>query len=319
MTVFDRIYNAALLPQIKTGSADDAVLAAKALLSGGVDAMELICRSDDEAAAIAAVQEQCPDMLVGAQCATWEACEKAAESGAQFLTTPGYSEKIVAWCDERGIPVIPGCVTPSEIMAATVQGVRIVKFFPAEAFGGMKTLASLAEVFEGVKFLPCGGIDNENLADYVEAPFVQAVGGSWLCTAGDIAARSFEVVTERCKAARAIVLGFTLGHVGVNAANAEESLALCKTFRAAFGFNIWEMPASFFASSGVEVMKHSEVGTNGHIAILTNSVRRAEAELAKKGFALDLSTEKCIGGEPIAVYFQNELGGFAVHLLKKGA
>ena len=236
MTVFDRIYNAALLPQIKTGSADDAVLAAKALLSGGVDAMELICRSDDEAAAIAAVQEQCPDMLVGAQCATWEACEKAAESGAQFLTTPGYSEKIVAWCDERGIPVIPGCVTPSEIMAA-----------------------------------------------------------------------------------RAIVLGFTLGHVGVNAANAEESLALCKTFRAAFGFDIWEMPASFFASSGVEVMKHSEVGTNGHIAILTNSVRRAEAELAKKGFALDLSTEKCIGGEPIAVYFQNELGGFAVHLLKKGA
>lgn len=124
MTVFDRIYNAALLPQIKTGSADDAVLAAKALLSGGVDAMELICRSDDEAAAIAAVQEQCPDMLVGAQCATWEACEKAAESGAQFLTTPGYSEKIVAWCDERGIPVIPGCVTPSEIMAATVQGAR---------------------------------------------------------------------------------------------------------------------------------------------------------------------------------------------------
>ncbi len=105
----------------------------------------------------------------------------------------------------------------------------------------------------------------------------------------------------------------------MNAANAEESLALCKTFRAAFGFNIWEMPASFFASSGVEVMKHSEVGTNGHIAILTNSVRRAEAELAKKGFALDLSTEKCIGGEPIAVYFQNELGGFAVHLLKKGA
>ena len=84
MTVFDRIYNAALLPQIKTGSADDAVLAAKAMLSGGVDAMELICRSDDEAAAIAAVQEQCPDMLVGAQCATWEACEKAAESG-EFL------------------------------------------------------------------------------------------------------------------------------------------------------------------------------------------------------------------------------------------
>ena len=160
---------------------------------------------------------------------------------------------------------------------------------------------------------------NENRADYVEAPFVQAVGGSWLCTAGDIAARSFEAVTERCKAARAIVLGFTLGHVGVNAANAEESLALCKTFRAAFGFDIWEMPASFFASSGVEVMKHSAVGTNGHIAILTNSVRRAEAELAKKGFALDLSTEKCIGGEPIAVYFQNELGGFAVHLLKKGA
>ena len=291
MTVFDRIYNAALLPQIKTASADDAVLTAKALLSGGVDAMELVCRTEDEAAAIAAVSEQCPDMLVGAQCATWEACELAAESGAQFLTTPGYSEKIVAWCSEHGIPVIPGCVTPSEIMAATAQGVRVVKFFPAEAFGGMKTLTALAEVFEGVKFLPCGGV----------------------------AAHNFAAVTERCKAARAIVLGFTLGHIGVNAESVEESLALCQTFRAAFGFDIWEMPASFFASSGVEVMKHSAVGTNGHIAILTNSVRRAEAELEKKGFALDLSTEKCIGGEPIAVYFQNMLGGFAVHLLKKGA
>ena len=319
MTVFDRIYNAALLPQIKTGIADDAVLAAKALLSGGVDVMELVCRTEDEAAAIAAVSEQCPDMLVGAQCATWEACELAAESGAQFLTTPGYSEKIVAWCSEHGIPVIPGCVTPSEIMAATAQGVRVVKFFPAEACGGMKTLTALAEVFEGVKFLPCGGVDNKNLADYVDAPFVQAVGGSWLCPADDVAAHNFEAVTARCKAARAIVLGFTLGHIGVNAESVEESLALCQTFRAAFGFDIWEMPASFFASSGVEVMKHSAVGTNGHIAILTNSVRRAEAELEKKGFALDLSTEKCIGGEPIAVYFQNMLGGFAVHLLKKGA
>ena len=319
MTVFDRIYNAALLPQIKTASADDAVLTAKALLSGGVDAMELVCRTEDEAAAIAAVSEQCPDMLVGAQCATWEACELAAESGAQFLTTPGYSEKIVAWCSEHGIPVIPGCVTPSEIMAATAQGVRVVKFFPAGAFGGMKTLSTLAEVFEGVRFLPCGGVDNENLADYVEAPFVQAVGGSWLCPAGDVAAHNFEAVTARCKAARATVLGFALGHIGVNAESAGESLALCQTFRAAFGFDIWEMPASFFASSGVEVMKHSAVGTNGHIAILTNSVRRAEAELEKKGFALDLSTEKCIGGEPIAVYFQNMLGGFAVHLLKKGA
>ena len=319
MTVFDRIYNAALLPQIKTASADDAVLTAKALLSGGVDVMELVCRTEDEAAAIAAVSEQCPDMLVGAQCTTWEACEKAAESGAQFLTTPGYSEKIVAWCSERGIPVIPGCVTPSEIMAATAQGVRVVKFFPAEAFGGMKTLSTLAEAFEGVRFLPCGGVDNKNLADYVDAPFVQAVGGSWLCPADDVAAHNFAAVTERCKAARAIVLGFTLGHIGVNAESVEESLALCQTFRAAFGFDIWEMPASFFASSGVEVMKHSAVGTNGHIAILTNSVRRAEAELEKKGFALDLSTEKCIGGEPIAVYFQNMLGGFAVHLLKKGA
>ena len=319
MTVFDRIYNAALLPQIKTASAEDAVLAAKALLSGGVDVMELICRTEDEASVLAAVSKQCPDMLVGAQCATWEACELAAESGAQFLTTPGYSGKIVAWCSERGIPVIPGCVTPSEIMAATVQGVRVVKFFPAEAFGGMKTLTVLAEAFEGVRFLASGGIDNENLTDYVEAPFVQAVGGSWLCPAGDVAAHNFEAVTERCKAARATVLGFTLGHIGVNAENAEESLALCQTFRAAFGFDIWEMPASFFASSGIEVMKHSAVGTNGHIAILTNSVRRAEAELEKKGFALDLSTEKCIGSEPIAVYFQNELGGFAVHLLKKGA
>ena len=318
MTELERLYNAAILPVVVLNKVEDAVPTAKALLGGGVDVMEITFRTAAAADSIAAVAKTCPEILVGAGTViTLEQCKKAVESGAKFIVTPGYSEEIVSWCVENGIAITPGCVTPSEIMAAMAHGLKVVKFFPANVFGGLDAMKALSGPFNEVKFIPTGGVDDKNLRDYITAPFIHAVGGSWLCTKADIEAHYFEKITALCKEARKTVLGFELAHIGVNAADAEESLAVCQTFDAAFGFGVKKGNSSNFAGSGVEVMKKPYLGKNGHVAVKTNSIARAAVELAKNGFTLDETTAKYKGDKMVAVYLHQEFGGFAVHLLQK--
>ena len=138
-----------------------------------------------------------------------------------------------------------------------------------------------------------------------------------VCAKADIAAHNFDKITSLCKEARKTALGFEIAHVGVNAGDAEESLAVCRALDAAFGFGVKEGNSSNFAGSGVEVMKSPYLGKNDHIAVKTNSIPRAAAELAKNGFTLDESTAKYKGEKMVAVYLKQEFGGFAVHLLQK--
>ena len=237
--------------------------------------------------------------------------------GAKFIVSPGFNEEIVVWCIEHGVGVTPGCVTPTEIMQAMACGLKVVKFFPANVYGGLSAMKALSGPFGGIKFIPTGGVNDKNLAEYISAPFIHAVGGSWLCAKADIAAHNFDKITSLCKEARKTALGFEIAHVGVNAGDAEESLAVCRALDAAFGFGVKEGNSSNFAGSGVEVMKSPYLGKNGHIAVKTNSIPRAAAELAKNGFTLDEPTAKYKGEKMVAVYLKQEFGGFAVHLLQK--
>lgn len=202
-------------------------------------------------------------------------------------------------------------------MQAMACGLKVVKFFPANVYGGLNAMKALAGPFGGIRFIPTGGVNDKNLAEYISAPFIHAVGGSWLCAKADIAAHNFAKITALCKDARRIALGFEIAHVGVNAASADESLAVCQALDAAFGFGVKEGSSSNFAGSGVEVMKAPYLGKNGHIAVKTNSIPRAAAELQKNGFTLDESTVRYKGEKMIAVYLKQEFGGFAVHLLQK--
>ena len=257
-------------------------------------------------------------MLVGAGTVlNLEQCKLALEMGAKFIVSPGFNEEIVVWCIEHGVGVTPGCVTPTEIMQAMACGLKVVKFFPANVYGGLSAMKALSGPFGGIKFIPTGGVNDKNLAEYISAPFIHAVGGSWLCAKADIAAHNFDKITSLCKEARKTALGFEIAHVGVNAGDAEESLAVCRALDAAFGFGVKEGNSSNFAGSGVEVMKSPYLGKNGHIAVKTNSIPRAAAELAKNGFTLDESTAKYKGEKMVAVYLKQEFGGFAVHLLQK--
>ena len=208
MNALERLRNAGVVPVVVLERAKDAVPAARAMLAGGVDVMEITFRTAAAAEAIRNVAAECPEMLVGAGTVlTVEQCEKAVALGAKFIVSPGFDAEIVDWCVERGVAVAPGCVTPTEIMAALKRGLSVVKFFPAGIYGGLKAMKALAAPFGQVKFIPTGGVSADNLAEYAAAPFVHAVGGSWLCPKADVAAGNFARIAELCAQSRRIVDG----------------------------------------------------------------------------------------------------------------
>ncbi|MBE6955797.1 MAG: bifunctional 4-hydroxy-2-oxoglutarate aldolase/2-dehydro-3-deoxy-phosphogluconate aldolase [Ruminococcaceae bacterium] len=318
MDCINRLANAGIVPVVVLDDAKDAVPTAKALLAGGVDVMEITFRTAAAADSIAAVAKECPDMLVGAGTViTLEQCKKAVECGAKFIVSPGYNDEVVAWCVAKGIAITPGCVTPTEIMAAMTHGLKVVKFFPANVYGGLNAMKALSGPFGGVKFIPTGGVNGQNVGEYISAPFIHAVGGSWVCAKGDIVAGNFEKITALCKQARAAITGFEVAHVGINCQSAEESLDVCAQLDQAFHFETKKGNSSNFASSAIEATKFVCPGAHGHIAVRTNSMTVAIDELEKRGFAVDLETAKYKGERMIAVYLKHEFGGFAVHLLQK--
>lgn len=207
MTVMERMARSVVVPVVVLEKAEDAIPTAKAMLAGGVDTMEITFRTACAPVAIKAVAENCPGVLVGAGTViNLEQCKLAVSMGAKFIVSPGYSEEIVSWCVEKNIPVTPGCVTPTEIMAAVNHGLKVIKFFPANVYGGLNAMKNLSAPFVGIKFLPTGGVNTANIKEYIDAPYVHAVGGSWVCPKAEIAAGNFEKITQLCREARKAAL-----------------------------------------------------------------------------------------------------------------
>ena len=204
MTVMERLANSVVVPVVVLDKVEDAVPLAKAMAAGGVDTMEITFRTACAPDAIRAVAENCPDVLVGAgTIVNLDQCKLAIEMGAKFIVSPGFDHEIVGYCVEHGIAVAPGCVTPTEIMGALKHGLKMVKFFPANVYGGLNALKNLAGPFVGLKFLPTGGVSNANIKEFIDTPFIHAGGGSWVCPKADIAAGNWEKITQLCKDARA--------------------------------------------------------------------------------------------------------------------
>ena len=203
MDVLSRLAAAGVVPVVVLDEAKDAVPTANAMLAGGVDVMEITFRTAAAPDCIKAVAENCPDMLVGAgTILNLEQCKLAVEMGAKFIVSPGFDANVVGWCMENGIAVTPGCVTPTEITAAVNMGLKVVKFFPANVYGGLNAMKNLSAPFGGVKFMPTGGVNAANIKEYISAPFIHAVGGSWVCPKDAIKAGDFHKITQLCKEAR---------------------------------------------------------------------------------------------------------------------
>lgn len=208
MTVMERLANSIVVPVVVLEKTEDAIPTAKAMAAGGVDTMEITFRTACAPGAIKAVAENCPEVLVGAgTIINVDQAKLAVEMGAKFIVSPGFSEEVVAWCVENDIPVAPGCVTPTEIMGALKYGLKMVKFFPANVYGGLNAMKNLSAPFVGLKFLPTGGVNTGNIKEYVDAPFIHAVGGSWVCPKADISAGNWERITQLCLEARKAAKG----------------------------------------------------------------------------------------------------------------
>lgn len=316
--ILKRIGNMGLIPVVVIDDVELAVPTAKALIDGGLEIMEITMRTEQGIPAIKKVKEAYPQMLVGAGTVlSVEKAKEVVEAGAEFIVAPGFNPELVEWCKEANIAITPGCVTPTEIDRALRYGLTVLKFFPANVYGGINGCKALYEPYRMVKFIPTGGVSNENLSDFADKPFIHAIGGGWLCKAADINARNFDAITKTVNESIQTLLGFELAHIGINTQNETQSLGVAKSFAKAFGFNLKEGNSSNFAGTGIEINKEKDLGIMGHIAIRTNSIDRAVYYLEKKGYTVDWSTRKGTAQKTVAVYLKDEIGGFAIHLLQK--
>lgn len=318
MDVVKQLGNEGLIPVVVIENAGDAANTAKALLDGGLGVMEITMRTPAGIDAIRNVKKAYPEMLTGAGTVlTLEKAKEAVDEGAQFIVSPGFNDEIANWCLKNNIAITPGCVTPTEIDHALTFGLTVLKFFPANVYGGLEGMKALKGPFGAVSFIPTGGVNEANLGDYADKPFVHAIGGGFLAKTADIRNGKFEDIANTAAAAIKTLLGFDLAHVGVNCSSASESEQLGKTIEKAFGFEFKPGNSSNFAGKGVEVLKEAGLGAMGHIAMRTNNIGRAIYHLQKRGFEVDPGTTKEKNGKMIAVYLKGEFGGFAIHLLQK--
>lgn len=314
-----KIFDIGLVPLIVLEDLRDAVPLAKALVAGGVPVAEVTFRTMAGRDAIAAIAKEVPEIIVGAGTIhTVQQAEEAVEAGAKFIVTPGFNPEVVRWCLQKGVNVVPGCTCPGEIEQAMGMGLKTLKFFPAEAYGGFKTLKALSGPYAGIKFMPTGGVNNSNMLDYLSLPNVAAVGGSWMIPDDLVKAKEWDKITALCNDAVKKILGFELLHVGINTKDDDEAKIVAETFGSLFSLNITEFPGAYFAGSMVEVIKGNYLGTMGHIAIKTNDIERAVAYFKRLGVEFNPETEnRDEQGNLITIYFKNQVGGFAIHLRKK--
>ena len=184
-----------LVPVISLNSADSALPLGETLLNSGLPVAEITIRTDAAVESIKRLSQTHPDLLVGAGTVlTVEQAKQAFDAGAKFLVTPGFSHAIVQWSLDNQIPIIPGIMTPSELMQAHALGINVMKFYPAEAAGGVRMLKALAGPFPFVRFMPTGGINLNNIKDYLALPQVIACGGSWIVPQSLIDSANFQEI-----------------------------------------------------------------------------------------------------------------------------
>ncbi len=205
MLSIEEISACGIIPVVVLNNVEAAVPTARALLKGGIDVMEITFRTAAAQASIARVAAEVPEMKVGAgTVVTVQQARDAVAAGAKFLVSPGSDADVIREAAALNTPIVPGVVTPSEIMLGLKLGVKLFKFFPAESYGGLKTIKALCGPFPQIKFIPTGGINQENAVDYFKNPKIQAVGGSWMVSAKMIEAGEFDAIAEKSAAATAL-------------------------------------------------------------------------------------------------------------------
>lgn len=197
-----KISDTGVVPVVKIDDAKDAIPLAEALKNGGLCCAEITFRTDAAEEAIRLIAEKYPEFLIAAGTVLTPAqADAAMNAGAAFIVSPGFNPEVVKHCQAKGYPVIPGVCTPTEVEAAMSLGLSYLKFFPAEAAGGVKMINAMAAPYTKIKFMPTGGIGVKNLADYLNSKAVFACGGSWMVPSNKITEGKFDEIEQLTKEA----------------------------------------------------------------------------------------------------------------------
>ena len=316
--VLKQIQKIGIVPVVVVNHPEEALPLAKALCEGGLPCAEVTFRTSAAKEAIHLMTTNYPEMLVGAGTVlTIEQVDQAMEAGAKFIVSPGLNPKVVRYCLEKNIPITPGTANASDIEQAIELGLEVVKFFPAEANGGLPMIKALAAPYVNMMFMPTGGISAKNINSYLAFPKILACGGSWMVNPEYITNGEFDKIRELTHEAVMTMLGFEIKHVGINCFDDDEALAVASEFDNVFGFSVKDGNSSVFAGSAIECMKKPYLGAKGHIAIGTMLVEGAVNYVETQGIVFDVESEKYKDGKMIAIYMEQEIGGFAVHLVQK--
>jgi len=314
----EKIGELGIVPVVKIEKAEEALPLGRALLNSDLPITEITFRTSAAEESIKILNKGLPNLLVGAGTVlTVEQAKKAVSAGAKFIVSPGFNPKVVDYCIENNVPVTPGINNPTQIEMALERGIEVVKFFPAEASGGLSLLKAMSAPYTNIKFIPTGGINQNNLCSYLSNSKILACGGSWMVKPDLISSGNFAEVTRLTKEAISTMLGFEFAHLGINEESKDKALNSASLLSHLFNFPLKEGDSSIFAGSTFEIIKNQYLGKHGHIAIATNNIHRAIAYLKKKGISVLPETAKKKDGKLKAIYVAQEVSGFAIHLLQK--
>ena len=313
-----RIHDIGIVPVIAIEDAKKAVPLARALVKGGLPVAEVTFRTEAAEEAIKAIAAEVPEMILGAgTILTKEQADRAINAGVSFIVSPGFNPEITKYVLDKGVCMLPGTATAGEMEQAMMMGLNAVKFFPAEQNGGVAKLKALAGPYKTLRWMPTGGVNTANLADYMSFHQVLACGGTWMVKKDLVEGEKWSEITDICKAAVKNMLGLELRHIGINSDDEDEAAATARLLSSVFGLEYKPGSSSIFAGSEFEIMKNKGRGTHGHIAIAATDVDRAVYHLSKNGAAFDESTRTGDDKGTKVIYLNGEFGGFAIHLVRK--
>lgn len=316
--VLEKVYQIGIIPVIAFNSVDEALPLCKALADGGLPAAEVTFRTACAEECIRLIHEQMPEMLLGAGTVlTTDQADRAMAAGASFIVAPGFDPAVMQHVIDKGGIAMPGTATAGEMQQAMNMGCEAIKFFPAEANGGVNMIKNIGAALKTAKWMCTGGVNAKNVNDYLGYDQIIAVGGTWMCKSDVIKAQEWDKITAMSKEAVDTMLGLHLAHIGVNTANEEEAMATANLLGSLLNMKVAPGNSSIFVGKKeFEIMKKPGRGANGHIAIGCNNVDRAIYHLGRRGVKFDLDSKVIKNGKTIACYLEGEVAGFAIHLVQ---
>ena len=315
----ERVYEIGIIPVIAFNSVDEALPLCKALSDGGLPAAEVTFRTACAEECIRLIHKEMPEMLLGAGTVlTKDQVDRAIDAGASFIVAPGFDPNVTQYVIDKGCLAMPGTATAGEMQQAMNMGCEVVKFFPAEANGGVDMLKNIGAALKTCKWMCTGGVNAKNVNNYLGYNQIVAVGGTWMCKSDKIKAGAWDEITAMSREAVDTMLGLELGHIGINCADEAEAAKTAEAIGTLLSMAVKPGNSSIFVGKKeFEIMKKPGRGTHGHIAIGTNNVDRAIYHLGRRGVKFDMDSKVVKNGKTTAIYMADEIAGFAIHLVQK--